>query len=337
MAHIRLDNYIKGKTLIVYDKCSHICRALTDEEHHDFMDNLSILCSDKKSIKIYRGTSKLRKQYNTDTNDMSQLCDIIFMIGEKSFYFWNDNHIKYKFVNSAWEDEVAKRGIVDFLWFQLHEKVCSLNFKCPRTKHKVGKFLYRDLTFFRFFNDEHNEFKFKNCLGELNQHDWYIVQGYYCSLLHTIGKSAIGESYFLSSSVDVRVAEHFRNNGIIICGWLPRKGLKERKLSYYNMLNPNESFIRSLGLPTWRTAVYEEQKEFCLKCGILPHYMVGLCHKDIFYVNPSFIKETIDDNTILTGLNVNQKPFQDYLKKTNYGRSYILCDGLYIDLLDILP
>ena len=140
-----------------------------------------------------------------------------------------------------------------------------------------------------YFSDEHNKEHFEN-LSQLSAAEANKVADYYLSILHTIGKSGNDKSYFLSSSTNYLVANKFQGNNVIIYGWLPRKGIKSRIIKY-NDIETNSQYVKSLNLPTYQFPIDPEQCEICIKCGLLPHFIIGFQHDNRFYINPHTLKQ----------------------------------------------
>ena len=115
-------------------------------------------------------------------------------------------------------------------------------------------------------------------------------------------------------------------------GWLPRKGLKNRIIKY-NDAEINNIFIKSLNLPTYQFHIYPEQSEICIKCGLLPHYIIGFQHNKRFYINPNTLKQW-NDNIVYEGLDLDQKEFNDMFKATKLKQSFIFIDGNYYVISD---
>ena len=109
------------------------------------------------------------------------------------------------------------------------------------------------------------------------------------------------------------------------------------------VLTTSKSDIKQFGFPCCDTPVYPEQKEVSLRCGILPHFIIGFqagCH---FYVNPAIFStmnklEEIDSfqelctfkkHLLLYGLDIDQSDFKEFCRKTNFKRYYTYDEGKY--------
>ena len=282
-------------------------------EKKGFMQFIERLKSSKGIRFVYRGESNLNEQYNSGLENISVLSQHIFILGEKGRFFLEDKLKKYD--NSF-----------EFIWKQFSQKVCKLNFRCENTIKHVENFLENNKEIKQYFSDESNKTNFINH-KDLPEDKRMKVSDYYLSLLHTIGKSGNSRSYFLSSSRNISIAEEFKDNGIILYGWVPSQHLKDKTIEYKKM-EKRKSFIKSLGLPTYNIPVYPKQKEVCLKCGLLPHFILGFQHSNKFYINPSTLNPW-QENIPYDGLDIDQPFFMEKLKESNYKRSFIFCDGEY--------
>lgn len=271
------------------------------------------LKSSRKVRFVYRGESNLNEHYNSDLSDIPILTQRIFIVGEKGRMFLED-HCN------------METNVFEFLWNKFNEKICGLNFSSDRTLEKVSNFIIKNPDFYAYFSNEQNKQPFINCIN-FPHNKRVMVIDYYLSLLHTIGKSGIDSSYFLSSSKNISIAEEFRNGGIIFYGWIPKKGIKDKTISYED-INKRNTFIESLGLPIYENSIYPEQNEVCLKAGLLPHFMIGFQHNTKFYINPNILKSW-DKDVIYNGLNIDQSKFSEIMGHTKYKRSAYFCEGNY--------
>lgn len=94
--------------------------------------------------------------------------------------------------------------------------------------------------------------------------------------------------------------------------------------------------IKHTGLPYCNFAVFPRQDEIAIRCGLLPHFIIGFEIEKNFYVNPA-VFTAIDDmhqlNSFrelmayrrklqLHGLDINQENFEDFCRRTNFKRYY---------------
>ena len=302
-----MDTLLKKLTLYVNADIA------SQTEKESFMQFIEHLKSSKRIRFIYRGESNLYEQYNSGLENISVLSQHIFILGVKARVSMEEKLKKYD-------------NIFEFICSQFNLKVCKLDFRSERTRTHVANFLEINKEIKQYFLDESNKTNFINQKG-LPEDKCIKVSDYYLALLHTIGKSGNSRSYFLSSSKNSSIAEEFKNNGVILYGWVPRKHLEDKTIEYKD-IEEYESFIKSLGLPTYNIPVYPDQKEICLKCGWLPHFILGFQHSDKFYINPSTLKPW-KENIPYDGLDIDQSLFMEKLKESNYKQSFIFCDGEY--------
>ena len=286
----------------------------TQTEIERFILFIQTLKSSRRVRFIYRGDSNIIEQYNTDSKNLSLLAHYIFCLGDKGRYFFQSKLVG---INS----------VFSLIWDKFHNKVCKLNFDSEGTMERMSDFLNKNPMFNDYFSDEHNKEHFENfsllSIDEANE-----VADYYLAILHTIGSSGNSNSYFLSSSTNYLVAEEFKgDNNIIIFGWLPKKGLKNRIIKYIDV-EKNSPFVKSLNLPICQAPIYPMQNEICIKCGLLPHYIIGFQHNNRFYINPNTLKQW-KDSIVYEGLEIDQKSFNDLLNSTKLKQSFIFYDGNY--------
>lgn len=300
--------------------CNKSGVALSEEERQSFWNWIDKLCKSKKVCFVFRGDDKLRMQFNVDATDIDLLSHRLFMLGEKGFAFWKQCNDNTEFIKNDSEDAL------EYVWKKFNEKVCKLKFEKENTLQRVARFLNENPEFEIYFGNEQNREAFMSFSQGKNSTK---IKDYYLSLLHTIGKSGNGCSYFLSSSKSFKTACEFskEENGIVIVGWVPKKGKKEKMITYNDMENNNMD-VSGLGLPTFHEPVYSDQHEICLKCGLLPHYIIGYITQNKFIVNPEALSEW-NDNIPIQGMNIDQKDFAEILEATNYGRAFYFNEGNY--------
>ena len=298
-----MDKIFQSLELYLDDKIA------TQTEIDRFILFIQKLKSSRRVRFIYRGDSNIIKQYKTDSSNLPLLAHYIFCLGDKGRFFFQNKLVN---INS----------VFSLIWDKFHNKVCKLNFNSDSTMKCVSDFLNTNPMFNDYFSDAHNKEHFEN-FSQLSIDKANEVADYYLAILHTIGISGNGNSYFLSSSTNYLVADEFKgDNNIIIFGWLPKKGLK------YIDVKKNSPTVKSLNLPTCQAPVYPKQREICIKCGLLPHYIIGFQHNNRFYINPNTLKQW-NDNIVYEGLEIDQKSFNDLLNSTKLKQSFIFYDGNY--------
>lgn len=309
MGRIDLEKILRSQTI-------YLDGAITNNK--PLITFVKKLKASKKAYFIYRGESNLLEHYNADTENILQLCEKIFMVGIKGRQFITS---RYQIIDA-----------LEFIWQRISEKVCLLAFSSDNTKNHVESFLDMNPDFRSFFLDNRKKNDFLSLKSLPDETKTKIID-YYLSLLHSIGKAGNSFSYFLSSSKKISIAGHFsgnNSNSIIIYGWIPKKGLTHNL--YLN--KPDTSYIEiinSLGLPEYKTSIYSEQEEICIKYGLLPQYIIGFQHYNNFYVNPAVYK-TIHDNVICDGFDIDQSDFLKKLEETKYTKYFIVTDEYRYDM-----
>lgn len=297
----KLNLYINGK-------------EISAEEQECFSSFLTHLKSSRKVCFIYRGENNLSNHYNTSLDNIPLLTQEIFLLGEKGRSFLGSPKLY--------------DNVFQFLWDKFNKKVCGLNFKKPNTLKHVSTFLKENPSIKNYFSDNTNRDRFVN-LSELPDKEKEAIADYYLAILHTIGKSVFPKSYFLSTSKKRDVAEFFANNeeGIILYGWIPRKGLKKNIIKGID-LEEKCKIVERHSLPTCKSSVYPDQKEICLKYGLLPLFIIGFQHQNKFYVNPATLN-TWNDDILYDGMHIDQTKFNEIFNASNYSSSFMFIDGTY--------
>lgn len=303
-----MDKILKSLELYLDDK------KATQKEIDRFILFVKRLKSSRRVRFIYRGDSNIIEQYKIDSSNLPSLAINIFCLGDKGRYFFQNKLVG---INS----------VFSLIWDKFHNKVCKLNFALDSTMECMSDFLNKNPMFNNYFSDEHNKEHFEN-FSQLSIDKANEVADYYLAILHTIGISGNSNSYFLSSSTNYLVADEFKgDNNIIIFGWLPKKGLKDCIIKYIDV-EKNSPFVKSLNLPTCQAPIYPKQNEICIKCGLLPHYIIGFQHNNRFYINPNTLRQW-NDSIVYEGLEIDQKTFNDLFNATNLRQSFIFYDGNY--------
>lgn len=288
--------------------------AATETEKDRFVLFRQKLKSSRRVRFVYRGDSNVFEQYKIDSGNLSLLAQYIFCLGDKGRYFFRNKL-------------VDRNSLFTLIWDKFHNKVCKLDFASNSTMKRISEFLKENPMLNNYFSDEHNKKHFEG-LSQLSVAEANKVADYYLSILHTIGKSGNGESFFLSTSTNYLVADKFKgDNNIIIYGWLPKKGIKKCIIKYQDV-GKYSQFVKSMELPTLQESIYPEQCEICIKCGLLPHFIIGFQYDNRFYINPNTLKQW-HDNIVYDGLDIGQEDFNDLFNATKLEQSFIFIDGNY--------
>lgn len=310
------------------DKCS-ITKS-GDECGNEVKDKIisfvDAIYDDKmKIIFRYVGNNILLKEYNCGLNDISLLSQSVFLFGDKAKLFYDDLNQKSRNLSI---DEIDKRNF-EFIYdkfvkiFMHTEKLDSM--KTKEALYKSNDYLYAH----QYFSNESKE-SWTNKIMKLKETKRQMIKDYYVSYLHTIGLTAYGRNtYFLSTSTDYNFCNELLNNnlgfcqeGLIFVGWA-----KQNETN--NILSKQiEKLMNKNNLPRFNKNVFPDQKEITLKCGLLPHFIIGYFYRNKFEINPYMLnaKEKDIPAIVKNGFDIDQKNFHAYFSKTNF-RDYFDCDG----------
>ena len=221
----------------------------------------------------------------------------------------------------------------------MNDKLCNIKFTAPRTIEEVSSFLISNKDFYNYFRKEANREDFLSRIGNLDEEEKIKVKDYYLSLMHIIGRSMSGNnSYMISTSTKIKIAEKFKKDGIMIVSWLPITERRYQFIKYSEVNNLNEEII-NMKLPYYVKTPHIEQNEICVKCGLLPHYIIGYSHEDSFIVNKHLLTKfnmARDlDSIINDGIKINQERINEILKETKYKRGFCCIDGCYLDWYNV--
>lgn len=289
-------------------------REATTEESETFFAFIRHLKSSEKVRFVFRGQSNIHEIYNTPLDNTPVLSQLVFLLGEKGKLFF--------------EGRKQYKNVFQFLWERYHNKVCNIEFESEETRKHINDFFKNNPEIKKYFSGESNKDEFLG-LAKLNKKERDIIVDYYMAILHTIGVSGNSKTYFLSTSKKYSIAKEFANEGkgIILYGWVPRKGMKHHIVKYEDFDTSN-TILKEKGLPMCSTTVYPEQKEICLKCGLLPHFIIGYQYRNNFYINPATLNSW-DESIVYDGMIINQTEFNECFNNSQYTSSYIFSDGDY--------
>ncbi|MBO4806568.1 MAG: hypothetical protein J5554_11040 [Paludibacteraceae bacterium] len=306
--------------------------------YNQFDSFIKLFCAYKNRTILYRGTKQI-KDFKTEITDIPNYARKMFMLGEKSHHY--ESNTKSLFCI----DDISSE-LFEYIFDKLN-KLCKNNFNSEKTRSTVRTFLDNNPIIEKFFlNENADEYKkqkddFILRIGKQKKQDKIHIKDYYLSLIHTIGKSLSPNSCMISTSEDINVAQKFKNDSVIV-SWLPQKE-RGRQLIKFNNINKVDSLIKRIGLPYYDISPYKEQKEICIKGGLLPHYIIGYSieEKKSFIVNPYLLTEISSlsefeiENKIKSiindGISIDQTKFNDELAKTKYKGGFINIDGFYYD------
>lgn len=278
---------------------------------------------------IFRGESdrNLRRQFNVDTKTPEMLCECLFMTGEKGRICWADN-------DGMDPDDISAENFLNIcssLARYIDEGIGAGGNRAKR----INAFCEKEEL---FCNGIRNETVLVKAYEKLGQEDRMKVNLYYLAIAHTINDKEYKDiSGYVSTTTNAGVAGIFAHDACIY-GWVPKniwKGKGRKKT--IDFVDTNEiSEIESTGLPYCNSAVFPNQEEIAIRCGLLPHFIIGLAIERDFYVNPA-IFDAINEMHEMTsfremssykrrlqlyGLKINQENFEDFCKRTNFKKIF---------------
>lgn len=305
--------------------------AASQEQVYVLWSFMNILTPSKFKTMFARGESdsNLQKHYLADTTNIRYLLDMIFCVGEKG---------RVCFDNDDWIDpDDTDIGNFARICTLLNSALKSAAKGTPERVNRMHKFIQKNKTFSdAFLLAKENLIK---RYEKLCSEDRTKVNLYYLAILHTINSNRYKDkSVFVSTSRDFEVAEQFEQS-LMFIGWMPKAHFPAYVAS--KKMDSFTSVCDSVGLPFVSIPVYPEQAEISVRYGILPHFIIGVKIKNVFYVNPALYEtmELFKDCTsimqmkqlradiIRNGLKVNQERFLEYCRKSGYLR-YFTYDGI---------
>lgn len=277
---------------------------------------------------VMRGESNgnLMDQFGTDASNPALLAKYLFMTGEKGRICWENR----KYLDP---DDTRKENF---------EAICNALARYIREgcRGESGR-----AKMMRDFNNRNEAFcgAFKNIddivsrYEPLKEKDKRRANLYYLAIAHTINSCEYRKSSsMVSTTKDRSVAEKFTAD-VCIYGWVPRVAISHARMKTIDVVDTKEiTFLKRKGLPYFESPVYPDQKEVVLRCGFLPHFIIGFMVGSRFYVNPA-ISRSIDrmqemrsfqelnefkNQLIMYGLDVDQRNFEEFCRMTNFKRYY---------------
>ena len=318
------------------------CKLLNDEgiklsqdELLKLWDFYQMMVGSTLSTFILRGDSNenLRSQFDTDTHNPALLAKYLFMVGEKGRMCWNNK----EFLNP---DDVTQENF---------RKICLAlrrYIKEGRKGHTGRAEMMRDFCNInkQFCQALENIDDVVERFAKLRLQTRRSVNLYYLSMAHTINSIGYKQaSTFVSATTSAEVAAEFIDD-ICIYGWVPREHVGINNAQYRTIdyvITKCEPAVKRSGMPCCGTPVYPGQKEISLRCGFLPHFIIGFKVKNNFYVNPAVFssmeklqsmktfKQLCDFKSRLLryGLEIDQSNFEEFCRLTNFIRYYTY-DGI---------
>lgn len=313
---------------------------LAQDELLKLWNFLNLLIGSSCSTFIMRGESdeNLVAQYGYGVETPDLLAQSLFMAGEKGRICWNDRRFLAPDDTSADNFKEICRTLARHI-----EEGCRGN---SSRSVKIREFRSRNEEFCSAFG---NIDRLVGIYANLSKKERETVNLYYLSVAHTINSIGYKKvSSFVSTTTDAQKAKDFTDDAIIY-GWVPRRmmsissAVRSGTIDY--VVADKNPFIKRTGLPCCDSPVYPEQKEVSMRCGLLPHFIIGFKVGRNFYVNPGIFESmdrmvTMESWRKLTafkrrlinqGLEIDQTDFEEFCRKTNYRRYYTF-DGYEYEL-----
>ena len=297
--------------LYTVDLNRNILIELNEEQKNIFNNAKSILnayIEKNEAILLYRGdnTDDLLERMGND--EISQLLDNIFHLGDKGKYFYQCDG--YHFINNV--DDVSNS-----IFEHIFEKI----YEVERNNNASNDFK-------QYFMNPHNKNDFIERINEVtNQTIKLRIRDYYLAYLHTTGDAMGNCSFFVSASKDYEVAEGNTDekNPFIVYYFLPKPYID------LAISNRNKKFLKDYAIdnvfPAYDAVFYDED-EVSVKGALFPQNIFGIkCLTDdeeTFVVNPYLFAASTDlEKFPYIGIDVKQSGFSQKIKSTNFKKAII--------------
>ena len=309
-------------------------QLLVQEDLLKIWELYNLMVGSTLSTFILRGESNenLISQFGADANDPVLLAKYLFMAGEKGRICWSEK----EYLDP---DDVSSENF---------KKVCGTLARYIREgcrgnggrADKMRDFVARNGAFCQAIE---NADKLVAKYDKLSKRKRHTLNLYYLSIAHTINSLAYKKaSGFVSATTKGAVADDFTGD-VCIYGWVPKETGFNRTIDY--VISENTEAVKNMGMPYCDTPVYPEQKEISLRCGFLPHFIIGFKVRNNFYVNPAVFtsidkmreKRTFKklsqyrSDLLRYGLNVDQTNFEEFCRMTHFKRFYTF-DGVKYEI-----
>lgn len=296
---------------IVYEDTS----PLSDQDIRTFNRFIFLLQHSSCNI-VYRGEQRIKELYCCDNK--TELLHKIFLIGAKGEHFWKQ---RSKYITKT----ICKKTFMQ-LFKECNKILSKEDIYSDRTKNHLESFKRKNEDFCRFFLNPNNADIFWNIVNEQSSKERNVILDYYIALLHGIGHIAINGSHMISTSTEYEVAQKYQKDGVIFVSWINQ----QTELTPHYDINKNNTYIKSLNLPTCSNSVFPEDHEMCISYGLLPHKIIGVINNEYFYVNKNmFNKERSLEESLAMGFYIDQKRFDEVIKLTKYKRAFDVLSNYY--------
>lgn len=306
---------------------------LTQEELNKLFEFYNMMSGSLYSRFIFRGESdrNLMRQFNVDTKTPGILSECLFMTGEKGRICWAEN----EGINP---DDVSTGNFL---------RICTSLAKYFDEGLRAGDNRAKRIKVFcekeeKFYDGIKKGEAFVGAYEELKPEVKRKVNLYYLAIAHTIGDKEYREiSGYISTTTNAVIANRFAHDACIF-GWVPyniwKRRARRRTIDYVDTNQMLEMQIT--GLPYCDSAVFPNQEEIAIRCGLLPHFIIGYAVEQNFYVNPAIFNAIDRMHEIGSfrekfaykrriqqhGLEINQENFEEFCQRTNF-KKYFTFDG----------
>lgn len=306
---------------------------LIQEELNKLFEFYNMMSGSLNSKFIFRGESNrnLMRQFNYDTRTPDMLSECLFMTGEKGRICWAENE-------GITPDDVSTENFL---------RICKSLAKYIDEGLRAGGNRAKRIKFFcekeeKFYDGIKKGEAFVSAYEKLKPEVKLKVNLYYLAIAHTIGDKEYRDiSGYISTTTNAVIANRF-TNGACIYGWVPyniwKRRTRKRTIDYVDTNQMSE--MQYTGLPYCESAVFPNQAEIAIRCGLLPHFIIGYAVEQNFYVNPAIFNAIDRMHEIgtfrekfrykrsiqLHGLEINQENFEEFCQRTNF-KKYFTFDG----------
>ena len=296
----------------------------------------NLLSGSMNSRFILRGESNrnLMRQFNADSHTPDLLASCLFMTGEKVRMCWEEN-------GGYDPDDTSNENFLNICRSLIKYIEDGVNSGGNRAK-RIKSFCEKNEEFFAGIK---NESALIEAYEKLEPEDKRKVNLYYLAIAHTINDREYRDvSSLISTTTNANVADRFAHD-LIIFGWVPKiigKNSVWRRTIEHVDINDKQPIMQT-GLPYCKVSVFPNQEEIAIRCGLLPHFIIGFAIEKDFYVNPAVFSaiETMHEldsfrglsayrrKVLLYGLEINQENFEEFCQRTNFKRYYTFDEGGY--------
>lgn len=279
-----------------------------------------ILKKESDVLLLYRGEEQRNIKRRLFNGQSDILFNRIFFFGEKSRHFFminpNENINALKDINDC------SGKTLEFIFNRIFNVITNskLSDKAVRNTPK---------DFIDYFSNTFNLKKFVENINNISVNKTKIeARDYYLYWLHTAGSPGIrAETQLVSTSTDKEVAISFskvdkKTNGKFIFHYFIPKPFYIHGVAPW-IDSHQQKIVSQYNLPIYKAeGLYPEQKEFAVKGGLFPHFILGieLVSEKKFVVNSHFKNSSRNDFEQIskTGFNIDQSDFDKSIADTGY-------------------